>query len=148
PVPETLPRTCPYLRPLRVIDRHLFAEEHLRAVEGGEADRVVRCPERDACAGAAMTGYTGRKNHGRGHTYYIDGGKVDGVTTILSTGPPKPALVRWAANTAAELAVNEWDELACLPVADRLKRIADGPNVARDTAAVRGTRIHALADRL
>src|SRR5262249_37221442 len=54
----------------------------------------------------------------------------------------------WAANTAAELAVNQWDQLAELPVADRLKAIADAPNVARDTAALRGTRIHALADRL
>jgi hypothetical protein len=89
-----------------------------------------------------------RKNYGRGHAYYLDGRKLDGVTTIIGNGLPKPALVKWAANTAAELAVNEWDTLAGMPVADRLKRISGAPNAARDTAAVKGTRVHALADKL
>ncbi len=95
-----------------------------------------------------MTGFTGRKNHGRGHTYYIDGQKVDGVTTLLSKGLPKPALVKWAASTAAAAAVDRWDELAQLDVSQRLKILTDAPNAARDSAAVRGTRVHALADRL
>jgi hypothetical protein len=89
-----------------------------------------------------------RRDYGRGHSYYLGDRKLDGVTTILSNGLPKPALVKWAANSAAEFAVNEWDRLAELPVAERLKRIADGPNAARDAAAVRGTRVHALADDL
>ena len=95
-----------------------------------------------------MTAQFHRVNRGRGHSYYLGDRKLDGVTTILSNGLPKPALVRWAANSAAELAVNEWDELATLPVAERMKRIANGPNAARDAAAVKGTRVHALADKL
>lgn len=89
-----------------------------------------------------------RRNYGRGHAYYLGDRKLDGVTTIISKGLPKPALVNWASKTAAELAVNEWDALAELPVAERLKRIAGAPNAARDAAAVRGTQVHALADRL
>jgi hypothetical protein len=89
-----------------------------------------------------------RRNHGRGHSYYLGDRKLDGVTTLISDGLPKPALVRWAANCAAELAVNEWDTLAELPVADRLKRLSGAPSAMRDAAAVKGTRVHALADQL
>lgn len=95
-----------------------------------------------------MTGFTGRKNHGRGHSYWIDGAKVPGVTTLISGGLPKPALVNWAARQAAELAVNEWDTLAELPPATRLARLAKAHEASRNKAAVRGTRIHALADAL
>jgi len=94
-----------------------------------------------------VTGFV-RRNHGRGHSYYLDGVKLDGVTTIISKGLPKPALVRWAANTAAALAVDEWDTLAELPPSERLKAISSAPDAVRDTAAVRGTRVHALADQL
>ena len=89
-----------------------------------------------------------RRNHGSGHSYYLGDRKLDGVTSILSAGLPKPALVRWAANCAAELAVNDWERLTALPVADRMKELANAPNAARDAAAVRGTRVHALADQL
>lgn len=89
-----------------------------------------------------------RRNYGRGHAYYLGDRKLDGVTTLISNGLPKPALVNWAARTAAEKAVNEWDRLAELPVAQRLREIAKGPDDARNSAAVKGTRIHALADKL
>jgi len=95
-----------------------------------------------------MTNGFRRVDRGRGHSYYLGDHKLDGVTTILSNGLPKPALVRWAANSAAELAANEWDELAQLPIAERMKRIAKGPDAARDAAAIKGTRVHALADKL
>lgn len=95
-----------------------------------------------------MTGFTGRKNSGRGHTYYIDGTKVDGVTTLISKGLPKPALVNWAARTAAEYAVDHWDQLEELPISQRVDSIRNAPNASRDAAAVQGTRVHALADRL
>ena len=91
---------------------------------------------------------TYRRNHGRGHSYYIDGQKVDGVTTILSRGLPKTALYNWAARTAAGYAVDYWDELSGAPITERLERIADAPNSTRDKAGVRGTRVHALAERL
>lgn len=89
-----------------------------------------------------------RRNYGRGHAYYLGDRKLDGVTTLIGAGLPKPALVNWAARTAAEKAVNEWDTLAELPVAERLKRITKAPDEARNSAAVKGTRIHALADKL
>lgn len=89
-----------------------------------------------------------RRNYGRGHAYYLGDRKLDGVTTVISKGLPKPALVNWAARTAAEKAVNEWDTLAELPVAERLKRIQKAPDESRNAAAVKGTRIHALADKL
>lgn len=89
-----------------------------------------------------------RRNYGRGHAYYLGDRKLDGVTTLLSQGLPKPALVQWAANCAADLACDEWDALAELPLSERRKRLAGAPNAARDSAAVKGTRVHALADKL
>ncbi|HEX6968507.1 MAG TPA: hypothetical protein VF174_06830 [Micromonosporaceae bacterium] len=91
-----------------------------------------------------------RKNRGRNH-WYVDeetGQKVDGVTTITGNGLPKPALVNWAGDATAEYAVNHWDELSALPVADRLKRIKGGRYETRDEAANRGTQVHRLAERL
>lgn len=89
-----------------------------------------------------------RRNYGRGHAYYLGDRKLDGVTTLISNGLPKPALVRWAANTAADLAVDEWDQLAELPVSERRRRIAGAPDAKRNALALRGTKIHALADKL
>lgn len=43
---------------------------------------------------------------GNGHSYYLDGEKAPGVTTILGNGIPKPALVGWAANTTADYVMN------------------------------------------
>lgn len=88
-----------------------------------------------------------RRNHGRGHSYLLDGKKLDGVTTILSGGLPKH-LTKWAAEAAAGYVVDNWDELAGLSPSERFKRISKAPNAARDTAAIKGTRVHALADRL
>ena len=87
-----------------------------------------------------------RRNYGRGHAYYLGDRKLDGVTTLINAGLPKPALVNWAARTVAEMAVNEWDTLAELPVGTRLAKLTKAPDAARNTAAVKGTRIHALAD--
>lgn len=92
-----------------------------------------------------------RKNTAKGH-YYIDldagGERVPGVTTILSDGLPKPALMNWAATATAAYAIDQWDTLAGLPVAERLKKIEGGRWAARDTAAARGTAVHAMAERL
>lgn len=99
-----------------------------------------------------MSAYVGpftRRNYGRGHGYKdATGRKVPGVTTILSNGLPKPALVRWAANTAAEYAVNNWDALASQPVSDRLNAIKDAPNASKNAAALRGTKLHDAAQQL
>ena len=101
---------------------------------------------------STMTGYTApftRRNYGRGHGYKdANGRKVPGVTTILSKGLPKPALVNWAARTAAEYAVDNWDMLNDLPVSERLGMIRDAPNSTKNAAALRGTKLHDAAQRL
>lgn len=88
-----------------------------------------------------------RRNHGAGHSYRLDGEKVPGVTTVLKS-LASPALVAWAGNTVAEAAINEWDRLAAMPPARRLAELKGAPNRHRNAAAVRGTRIHALAEHL
>lgn len=88
-----------------------------------------------------------RRNYGRGHGYTIDGEKVPGVTTILNT-LPKDALINWAARVTAEAAVDRWAELDKLSPTQKLKELTDARwNVTKE-AALRGTEIHALSDRI
>lgn len=91
------------------------------------------------------------KKNGRNH-WYVDlaanGERVPGVTTLVGAGLPKPALLNWAGEATAEYAVDNWDELATLPLSERLKRIKGGRYEKRDAAGNRGTQIHTLAERL
>ncbi|WP_133849891.1 hypothetical protein [Labedaea rhizosphaerae] len=90
-----------------------------------------------------------RVNSGRGHRYEdAHGRKVPGVTTVISSGVPKPALINWAARVTAAYAVDYWDELAELPVSERLTRLEKARFGERDEAARRGTQVHSLAERL
>lgn len=93
-------------------------------------------------------GETKRRNHGRGHSYLLDGEKVPGVTTLIGKGFPKTALVNWAARTVAAKAVDEWDDLAELKPSERLAALEKAHNAARDSAALRGTRVHTIAEKL
>jgi hypothetical protein len=79
-----------------------------------------------------MSAGTGREDRGRNHRYRLDGEHVDGVTTILSNGLPKPALINWAARTTAEFVADRLalDGDRCF--ADRL--LADLRKVAEETA--------------
>jgi hypothetical protein len=86
---------------------------------------------------------TSRKYGASGHAYYIDEVKVDGVTTILNSLPKN--LTQWAADSAAEEALNNWEELTALPLTKRMDRIRYAHRNKRDTAAMRGTEIHKLA---
>ena len=71
-----------------------------------------------------MTSRLQRRNYGNGHGYQLDGRKVPGVTSI--TGKlDKPALIGWAARTAAGYAVDHWDELSRKPILERAKEIED-----------------------
>lgn len=88
-----------------------------------------------------------RRNFGRGHSYAIDGVKVDGVTTILDKALAKPALINWAGNTTAAYAIDYWDELAQLTPSKRLDRLKKGRYEDRDAAARRGTEVHRLGER-
>lgn len=90
-----------------------------------------------------------RKETARGH-YYVDanGERMPGVTTILGDGLPKTALINWAANATAEYAIDNWDTLSDLPVAERLKKLQGGRYGVTDKAKRRGTEVHAYAEQL
>jgi hypothetical protein len=73
---------------------------------------------------------------GNGHTYYIDGDRAPGVTTILGDGLPKPALMSWAAGAVADFVVNRLniarkDDGTTRIVADDLVRDALAWNATR-----------------
>jgi hypothetical protein len=89
-----------------------------------------------------------RKNHGRGHSYTIDGERADGVTTLLGDGLAKPALINWAAKTTANYAVDNWSDLADLPTSQRLDRLMRARFDDLDAAARRGTEVHRLGEAL
>lgn len=90
-----------------------------------------------------------RVDSSRGHTYKdANGLKVPGVTTMLNGGIPKPALMNWGPRVTAEYAVDHWDELTQLTPSARLARLEKSRYEARDTAANKGTRVHALAEKL
>ena len=88
----------------------------------------------------------------KSHRYKLDGAWVPGVTTLIGKGLPKPAIPYWAARTVAEWVADNPD------LTEDLKRMGGrGPAVAflkelpwqkRDEAAIRGTDVHALAERL
>lgn len=90
-----------------------------------------------------------RVDTAKGH-YYRDatGARVPGVTTIQDKGLPKPALINWAAEATADYAVDNWDELADLKPAARLKRLKGARYEAKDAAAKRGTEVHRAAEEL
>lgn len=93
-----------------------------------------------------------RRNYGRNHAYYLatDKGevKLDGVTSLLSDGLPKPALINWASKVTAEYAINNWDDLAAMPAATRLEDLKGAKYRDVDQAAKKGTEIHDLAEKL
>lgn len=98
------------------------------------------------------------RRYGRNRAYYdldrpVPGKKntfekIPGVTTIVREGLPKEVFTRYAGTATAEYAVNNWEELAALPAAERLKRINGGRYENRDKAGDRGQEIHELARQL
>jgi hypothetical protein len=91
-----------------------------------------------------------RVNHGRGHSYTdTDTGlKVPGVTSITGDGIPKPALLKWSAETTANYAIDHWERLTTLPPSVRLKELYGARYADKDAASNRGTQVHKLAQRL
>lgn len=97
--------------------------------------------------------------NGAAHRYRLDGKPITGATTILGGGIPKPALPYWAAKVAAETAAEWVDSLSAAGV-DRdwvlasvdpealAREWKQAPWKQRDEAAVRGTAVHALAERV
>lgn len=89
-----------------------------------------------------------RRNYGRNHGYLLDGQKIISVTKVLSLGMPKPALINWAANEAAQLAWEKRDELATASYSDFIMTVSKAHERKRNTAAVKGTAVHAFGERL
>jgi hypothetical protein len=94
-----------------------------------------------------------RRNAGLNHYYVdvLDDGtevKIPRVTGLLSDGIPKGGLTSWAAELAAQYAIEHWDELSELKLLERAKRMQFAWKEERDAAAGRGAQIHALAEKL
>lgn len=93
-----------------------------------------------------------RINRGTGHSYKIDGKKAEGVTTLIKGGLPKEALQFWSAKMVAEYVADNRDRLR--DVYDWMDReqlvlmLKQVPWSKRDAAAVRGTDVHAIAEKL
>jgi len=86
------------------------------------------------------------------HAYRYKGKPIPGVTTLLGKGLPKPALVYWSAKTVAEYVAANYES-----VGDMLRTGGAGPTIGflkqtpwqkRDEAAIRGSEIHALAEKV
>lgn len=88
-----------------------------------------------------------RRNYGRGHGYKLDGEKIIGVTTAIDV-LDKPALRNWYAEQAAKRAVDEWERLTGMTVSERLEFIRYGARDKVQAAALRGTQIHDLGQKL
>jgi hypothetical protein len=91
---------------------------------------------------------TRRIDSGRGHTYRLDGQAVDGVTTIINQGIPKPAIASWAARETAGYAYDQLDVIGGLERDEAIDLLKGAPWRDRDRAANRGTAVHRLAEQL
>lgn len=87
----------------------------------------------------------------KAHRYTLDGKHVQGVTTILGAGIPKPALVKWSAKSVAEwVADNEsgLEQLRSMGRAPMVEALKNVPWQVRDEAAVKGTEVHKIAEEI
>jgi hypothetical protein len=92
---------------------------------------------------------SGLKFYPRSHRYKLDGAWVPGVTTILGKGIAKPFLVDWAAREVAKFAAGNLEVLNALEDEDaRYDLLKTAHNRHRDRSAVRGTDVHAIAEKL
>jgi hypothetical protein len=86
-------------------------------------------------------------SRGRGHSYLLDGEKVDGVTTVTGNGVPKPQLIKWAAEQTWKYAIDHWDELSGLPPSERISRMEGARWDHLREASERGTEVHKQIER-
>lgn len=98
-----------------------------------------------------------RLNFGKSHAYRLDCDcgpyrkgdphKLVGVTTAIDV-LDKPALRQWYANQAAERVVDDWDRLVDMKPSERLEFVKWGPRDKVTAAALRGTQIHDLGEKV
>lgn len=85
------------------------------------------------------------------HAYFLDGQRIDGVTTLIKGGLPAPALMYWSARSVAEYVaanperVNDLRMMGAGPMVAALKEV---PWQTRDEAANKGTLVHGFAERI
>jgi len=82
------------------------------------------------------------------HTYSLDGEWVPGVTGVTSKALGKPALLRWAAKSAADWAATHVDELATMGEETWIQRATQASDEIRDRAVAAGKQLHSIAQRL
>lgn len=85
------------------------------------------------------------------HSYWLDGKRISGVTSILSQGIPKPAMPYWAARTVAEYVIanpEQVEALRSMSDASAIAALKQIPWTKRDDAAIKGTAIHDIAENL
>lgn len=87
-----------------------------------------------------------RRYGAHGHGYLIDGEKVDGVSGVLGVMPK--SLKQWAADAAANYAVEHWAELSDLPLTKRIDQIRYSHKDLLSAASARGTEIHGYGEKL
>lgn len=83
----------------------------------------------------------------KGKQYFDDRVPIPSVTGILNDSWPKQ-LTKWAAETVAGYAVENWDELGEKGIAVRLRELEQSVWAKRDAAAMRGTEIHKHGEEL
>jgi hypothetical protein len=94
-----------------------------------------------------MTATTFRKKAGSYWSYTLDGQpRMKGVTTLMKglSGPPESYFCEYTAG----FAVDNWERLSALPVAQRLKEISGATKARFQSAGVKGTAVHNLAEKL
>lgn len=87
----------------------------------------------------------------QGRTYTWGGRQYASVTSIISNGVPKPALVGWAKKVTAEVAVDNIDMLNQLVANDpkgAVDWLKNAANRQRDEAASKGSAIHEATERI
>jgi hypothetical protein len=90
---------------------------------------------------------TRRVKRGSGWSYYIDSEPVTSVSRIIRGACP-PKLDAWAARLCADYVVNHREELSTLEPSEVIRRVENVPRERRSEAAVRGTDVHSVAERL
>lgn len=81
-----------------------------------------------------------------GRHYEWNGEKFPSVTTILSKGIPKPALIKWAGNMVARIAVEDVEHWMSLSDEEAIAYLAGQPDARRNSSANLGSVIHAAAE--
>ncbi len=93
----------------------------------------------------------GLKFYPSNHRYRLDGQWVQGVTTLIKQGLPNDGLKFWAARYVAEYVADNKDQVGRLYGMGRAPMVAalkETPFQYRDEAAVKGTDVHRLAERI